>query len=169
MQDVITTKKRFWMPRRFVDDYAAKITPYTQVVYMSLCRHADKAGFSFWGCRRIATQLGMNKDTVAHSINTLIASGLVRRHYSDEHKMSGLLVIDVQYETLQVSGPVGPKEVSKQVYKQESLQSRRTGLEGMKKLVETLKDRGENGVWVPRQLREQMLNQQISVEEEKPV
>jgi predicted transcriptional regulator len=116
-------KNRFWMPRRFVDELAKDCSPYTQSVYMALCRYADVDGFSFWGCRRIAEKLGINKDTVANSIRKLIASGLIRRGFNSSKKVSGVYVLDVRYESPSVSTQVGLKEVFKEDIKKDFIKN----------------------------------------------
>ena len=152
MDDVITKKRRFWMPRRFVDDYAVNLTPYTQSVYMALCRYADKDGFCFWGCRRLAEKLGMNKSTVSSSMKELVASGLTVRGIGKRNKVSGLYLRDVRFNLSELSGGAVPKKVFKEAIKQDILEPRRTNSNGMKKLRETLQ---EDGIWAPPSLRGQ--------------
>ena len=102
------------MPRNFVDDLARSHSPYTQAVYMALCCHSDDKGFSFWGCRRIAEVLGINKSTVAASIREIIASGLAVRSYDERRRVAGVTIKDVRFEKVQVYEESVPKKVFKE-------------------------------------------------------
>lgn len=112
-------KKRFWIPRAFVDSHARNFSPYMQVVYMALCRYADADGFSFWGCRRLGEVLGINKSTVSKAIRGLIKYGLVTRGKGKRKSVYGLYVNGACFKTPAVSNETGPKELSKKLYKYE--------------------------------------------------
>src|SRR5688572_27673978 len=100
-------KDRYWMPRKFIDEYAVKLSPYTHSVYSALCRYADAEGFVFWGCRRLAEKLGINKSTAAASIRELIVYGLVVRGVGKQRRVSGLYIKDVRYKGSAVSALTG--------------------------------------------------------------
>lgn len=107
------------MRRDFVDTYAMKLSPYTHSVYMALCRYADSDGFTFWGCRRLGEILGMNKDTVAKCIRSLIVSGLVRRGTGIRRKVSGIYIEGARFQAPIMSEEVVPKKDIKKDYKEE--------------------------------------------------
>lgn len=104
----------FWVPDRFNDECAKHLTLKAQVVYSSLCRRANSDHVTFVGYRRIAMDLGINKDTVMAAIKELEVSGLIRRLPRPLGQASRIFVVPVQDWPAQVSGLVGQKEVFKE-------------------------------------------------------
>ena len=47
-------KEQFIIDDVFVDSYAKLMSPYASLVYMSLCRHADKKQGAFPSIKRMA-------------------------------------------------------------------------------------------------------------------
>ena len=56
--------------------FERKISVYAKIVYMNLCRHADKSGRSFPSHERIAAECSTSVATVKRAINELIRAGL---------------------------------------------------------------------------------------------
>lgn len=89
----------FWIHDDFVRQHAKHLTPYDHSIYMALSSHVNKAGETFIGCRKIAEELGVNKNTVARSIENLIAYGLViRLQEIINGRASTLKLIDVLFQ-----------------------------------------------------------------------
>lgn len=87
---------------------------------MALSFFVNKKGRTFVGYRRIAKHLGINKDTVTRCVRRLIASGLVRRLDShEEGKPSELELTTVLFEGRQPSELFRPKELNKELFKEE--------------------------------------------------
>ena len=91
-------KGKFWILNRFVRTYARKLPLPAQMVYVALCCYAgtgnnpNKEYRTFVGCRRIADDLNINKDTVAAHIKTLEASGFIRRLVRDNGKATEYII-----------------------------------------------------------------------------
>lgn len=79
-------KGRFWILNKFIRVYAKNLSIQAQMIYICLCNYSGTGGekvySTFVGYRRIAENLGINKDTVAKHIKQLVACGLVSQHKS---------------------------------------------------------------------------------------
>jgi len=67
----------FWIQNKFIREQAKDLPIHAQMVYITLCCHANDNKETFVGCRRIASCLGINKDTVSRHIRKLETAGLV--------------------------------------------------------------------------------------------
>lgn len=119
-----TKNGKFWMLDEFIDEHAKKLTPYEQIVYVALCRHANSYGETFVGARRMADELNINKNTVSKSIKKLEAYSLVIRLKGGAGKLSTLKITSVSFKDTQLSRPVIHKEDVKEE-KKEALPARR--------------------------------------------
>lgn len=100
----------FWINNRFIRKHARGLSVYAQMVYIALCCHSNKERRTFIGCRRIAKNLGINKDTVAKGIRELIAYDMVGRlNYKNGTPTLHEIYTDPNNITKPTYG-VGPKE-----------------------------------------------------------
>jgi len=109
---------RFWIEDEFIRLEARRLSAKAIVVYVALCSHADKNGYTFIGQRKLAEELGFNKDTVTSAIKELIASGFVGHYKTGKHRVSGLTIASVRKDRVPVSDSFGPKEVFKEYIKE---------------------------------------------------
>ncbi|MEI8360785.1 MAG: helix-turn-helix domain-containing protein [bacterium] len=111
--------QRFWIPDAFVRKLARDLNTSDHSVFMALSSHANRNGETFVGYRKIAEEMGLNKDTVVKSIKRLKAYGLVvRLDKKINGQVSFLKLITVLFEQGQPSEPVVHKEVIKENFKE---------------------------------------------------
>jgi DNA-binding MarR family transcriptional regulator len=130
---------KFWTHNAFPRIHARNLSPYDHSVYMSLCSHANAEGETFIGYRKMAEELGINKDTVKNSIRHLEAYGLVRRLEKINGRVSYLKLLTDRFESPQPSYPVGPKEDIKELSKEENQHKTYKGREQAMKALEESK------------------------------
>lgn len=71
-------KQFFIIDDAYLNGYARHLGPAASMVYISLCRHADKEQMAWPSQALIAKELGLNERTVMTKINLLKKWGLVR-------------------------------------------------------------------------------------------
>lgn len=113
-----TKNGKFWMTDDFIDRLAKTLTPYEQIVYVALCRHANSKGETFVGSRRISDELNINKNTVIKSIKHLKAYGLVIQLSGGAGKLTTLKIPSVPFQDTQLSCSVRHKEDIKEENKE---------------------------------------------------
>jgi len=133
-----TKNGKFWMPDDFIDRLAKTLTPYEQMVYVALCRHANSKGETFVGARRISDELNINKNTVSKSIRRLKAYGLVIQLSGGEGKLSTLKIPSVSFKDTQLSCPVIHKEDIKEEKKEALSTQRERTLEQQERIEQEL-------------------------------
>ena len=79
---------RFWMEKVFALEKANKLTLKAQVVYMFLCFHADKNGFTSVGKKKIAKLSGMSILSAQRGLRELEGVSVVTP-YGDNGGISG--------------------------------------------------------------------------------
>lgn len=109
---------KFWVQDDFIRKYAKGLSVYAQVVFVNLACHVDKNGETFVGYRKIAEELGINKNTVTRAIKELKGYGLVRHLGHKRGKVSRIKINPVPLESDQVSQIVGHKEEFEEVFKE---------------------------------------------------
>jgi DNA-binding MarR family transcriptional regulator len=114
---------RFWIDDDFVREQIEiyKLSLKAIAVYIALCSHADRNGFSFIGYRALAKELNVSKNTVTAGVAELVVSHLVVQSTSKRGRVSHLRVVSVPNEGVKVSHALGPKEEFKEVYKEEEI------------------------------------------------
>lgn len=128
---------RFWITDKFLREYARRLNVYEQLVYIALCCHANREGTTFVGCRKIAEELGISKDTVNKYIKSLEASHWIRRLDKKTGRASHFKVYSVPYEDCKVSYRLGPKEYNKELMKEESITNNKS-FKGTNRILEEL-------------------------------
>lgn len=72
------TTRLFWVEDDFFDNgVAAAIGASAALLYLALCRHANKQGMSFPSIARLATETGLSERTISNGIKCLKDSGLI--------------------------------------------------------------------------------------------
>lgn len=72
------TTRLFWVEDDFFDNgVAAAIGASAALLYLALCRHANKEGMSFPSIARLATETGLSERTISNGIKCLKDKGLV--------------------------------------------------------------------------------------------
>ncbi len=69
--------KRFWVEDEFVDKYFNKLSLKAQSVYIILCRHANRNGFTTIGKKRISNLSGTSISSVKRALRELKEGSLV--------------------------------------------------------------------------------------------
>lgn len=133
-----TKNGKFWMPDDFIDRLAKTLTPYEQIVYMALCRHANSKGETFVGSRRISNELNINKNTVIKSIKNLRVYGLVIQLSGGAGKLTTLKIPSVLFQDIQPSCSVRHKEDVKEENKEAIFAKRERTPEEQEKMNHTL-------------------------------
>ncbi|MFC1663423.1 helix-turn-helix domain-containing protein [Patescibacteria group bacterium] len=110
---------RFWIKNDFIRKYAKELSVYEQMVYVTLCCHANKEGHTIIGCRRIASNLGINKDTANKALNRLEVAGFIGRLKGGKGRASQIKVHTVPLEATKLSQAIRPKDYNKELYKEE--------------------------------------------------
>ncbi|MDA3840557.1 MAG: helix-turn-helix domain-containing protein [Patescibacteria group bacterium] len=111
---------RFWIRKDFIRHHAKNIKTIDQTVYMALSFFVNKERKTFVGYRTIGKILKINKNTVMKAVNNLIAYGLVRRLDKKENgRPSELQLTTVLFGELEPSETVRPKELKKELLKEE--------------------------------------------------
>ena len=72
-------KDKFVIDDKFLNGYAKVVGIYATGVYMSLCRHADKAQKSFPSVAKIAEELNISRRTVFKALKKLEACNIIKR------------------------------------------------------------------------------------------
>lgn len=80
--------------------------------------NADRSGMTFVGYRKLGEELGISKNTVQKAISELEASHHVGRYHSENGRPSHLRVCTVPNQGARPSHGVGPKEDSKEDFKE---------------------------------------------------
>lgn len=112
---------RFWVDDDFIRIHARKLSNKAVLVYIGLCSHASREGFTFIGQRSLGKELGLNKETIGLAIKELIASGFAGHYKRGRHGVYGLTVFSVRKYPVLASGHSGPKEEFKELYKEGNL------------------------------------------------
>ncbi len=133
-----TKNGKFWMTDDFIDRLAKTLTPYEQIVYVALCRHANSKGETFVGSRRISDELNINKNTVIKSIKHLKAYGLVIQLSGGAGKLTTLKIPSVLFQDTQLSCSVRHKEDIKEENKEAVFAKRERTPEEQEKMNRTL-------------------------------
>lgn len=110
--------RRFWVLDNFIREEAKKYTAHTVNVYIYLCSRADKLGETYVGYRRIAEDLGMNKNTVCKAVKKLIASGKIIRLDKKHGNSYYLKLTSVLNESVGLSDGMVHKELNKKLNKE---------------------------------------------------
>ena len=110
---------KFWITDKFLREDAKKLSIHAQMVYIALCCHANKDGITFIGCRKVASCLGINKDTVWKKIKELEVYGHVRRLDKVNGKPSHIKILSVRPNTHKPSDHLRPKEEIKEDIKED--------------------------------------------------
>jgi biotin operon repressor len=133
-----TKNGKFWVPDDFIDQIAKTLTPYEQIVYVALCRHANSKGETFVSTRRISEKLNINKNTVSKSIKSLKAYGHVIQLSGGKGKLSTLKIPSVSFQDTQLSHLVIHKEVIKEENKEAVFAQRKRTPEEQEHMDKTL-------------------------------
>lgn len=72
-------KQQFIIDDAYLNDYARLMSPYATCVYLSLCRHADKAQKAFPSIRRIAEQHHISTKSVKRGLKELLSWNIIRK------------------------------------------------------------------------------------------
>jgi len=120
---------RFWISDEFIRVHAKELSCRAQIVYVALACYANAHGQTFVGCRRLAEDLSMSKNTVNKAIRELKASQMVEQLGQYQRgEVSRLQINTVPGSFILPYQLLGPKEVLKEVSK-----------EGQKQKIEKLK------------------------------
>ena len=120
---------KFWIPDAFIRIYAKELSCRAQIVYVALACYANGQGVTFVGCRRLAQDLSMSKNTVNKAIRELKASQMVGQlGENGRGKVSHLLIHTVPGRFIPPSQLRGHKEEFQEASK-----------EGQKQKIEKLK------------------------------
>jgi hypothetical protein len=92
---------RFWVDDLFIDKQARSLSVYAQVVFVGLCRFANRKVDTFVGYRRLALSLSISKNTVVKAVKELEASHLVVRLGKGRQGVSHLKKASVPPENIQ--------------------------------------------------------------------
>lgn len=139
--------KRFWMADQFIDEYAKDLSFTSQAVFMALSRHANKEGFTFVGCRRLAQLLGMNKSTVSKALRELEQYGIIVRYPAKKRGgVSWKKVLSVRNEHASPSASVVHKEEFKELNKKEDNDLQKQPYKGRKRMLDAMKQSGAESV-----------------------
>lgn len=151
---------RFWIRKEFMEHHAKNIKTSDQAVYMALSFHVNKQRRTFVGYRRIADLLDMNKDTVMRCVKRLIAYGLVRRLDKQKNgEPSKLELTTVLFDNLNPSDSFRPKELKKELLKEDKRFRKNNEPEAIGKIIE--KSRNLSGLEKLRQTAENLRQNQI--------
>src|SRR4051812_33680232 len=101
---------RFWLDDDFIRVKAKDLSLKSIAVYTALSSYANREGKTFIGHRRLAQDLGLNKDSVTRAMKELEASDLVRRLRGVNGQASETIVQSVRISTILPSVMVRPKE-----------------------------------------------------------
>jgi hypothetical protein len=115
-------KGLFWIKNDFIRKHARKLSIHAQMIYVALCCHANKDGITFIGCRKIGEDLGINKNTAQIKIKELEKAQLVKRLDSANGKPSHMKIFTVPYEKSKPYSQVIPKDNTKDIYKDKTIQ-----------------------------------------------
>ena len=72
-------KEQFIIDDAYFNGYARLMSPYATCVYLSLCRHADKAQKAFPSIRRIAEQHHISTKSVKRGLKELLSWNIIRK------------------------------------------------------------------------------------------
>lgn len=136
---MIKRSGRFWMRDDFVDKYARNLSPYVQVVFVALSRHAGPDFTTFVGCRTLQDELGIDKNTVSKSIKKLMAYGLVRRVGKKSSGAYILKIILVPFEGGMVYDRIIHKDSIKE-YIKEDKNIKNKSYKGRERMMKALKE-----------------------------
>ena len=112
----------FWTEDSFIDKEAKKLSLKAIAVYVCIKRHADKEGKCKIGVRKIAEEIGVNKDTASSAIDELQLSHMVGQRVNP---LSRFGYYTVPVRRTELSESVGQKEY-RNTYKGKETKSERT-------------------------------------------
>lgn len=115
---------KFWIDDNFIRFKAQNLSLKSIAVYTALSSYANGEGKTFVGHRRIASILGINKDSVTSAMKELEASDLVRRFKGINGQASETVIQTVRIDAVQPSEIVRHKEVFKEDIKGENFHRR---------------------------------------------
>ena len=116
---------RFWISNNFMRVHARYLSAHAQSIYMYLCNRANRERETFVGYRRIAKELGFNKDTVVKKIKELKVYGLVIQSGSTKRgQVSSFKLLPVPNYPLKVSEESVQKECIKEYPKEGTINTR---------------------------------------------
>ena len=132
------------MKNKFIDEYARNLSVYDQAVFVALSRHAGGPDYTtFVGCRKIAEELNINKNTVAKSIKNLIAYNLLRRAGKKKSGAYILKIIPVPFEGGNVYDRAIHKDNNKE-YIKEGEKRKKEPFKGKELALSALKESNPN-------------------------
>jgi hypothetical protein len=77
----------FWLDNEFITDHARVVGPMAALVYVALCKYADKDDQNCWPSIRLLSEiLGMSRDVVMLSVHYLEVALLVKVERKGEHQ-----------------------------------------------------------------------------------
>ncbi|OGF28398.1 hypothetical protein A2531_06510 [Candidatus Falkowbacteria bacterium RIFOXYD2_FULL_34_120] len=151
---------RFWIRKDFIRNHAKNIKTIDQAVYMALSFFVNKERKTFVGYRTIGKILKMDKNTVMKAVNNLIAYGLVRRLDKKENgRPSELQLTTVLFGEFEPSETVRPKELKKELLKEEKRFFKNNKPESVGEIMEKYKN--ISGLERLRQTAENLRQNQI--------
>jgi hypothetical protein len=115
---------RFWMDDDVVRVHAKNLELSDLAVYAVLCCFANDKGETYIGVRKIASLLGINKETVVNALRRLVVYGLTVRFPRKKGQVYGLQIKSVRINPTQVSGSAVHKEVFKEYIKEGEISSK---------------------------------------------
>lgn len=98
----------FWMDKDILDTHGPRIGAYGIAVYALLARYADNKGHAFPSLKAMVRTLGISRQSVVRSLESLVNAGLVSKGARKSEK--GAHVTNL-YTLLHVSGGTSPQDL----------------------------------------------------------
>lgn len=105
-------KTQFIIDDLYLNDYAKLMSPFASLVYMSLCRHADKKQGAFPSMRKMAEEFNVSQKSIKKGVKELVYWNIVKKQRIGNRLSNHYWLLDKSEWRPKELGAIAPIEPS---------------------------------------------------------